>query len=234
MRKKLLLTVFAVLAVVSVFNADAAGKKKNPIDTKKVFVGGTVGFSSTSVSSPDGTSENSTSFRLGVDLGYELNKKNSVGVQLGFLTGPAAMGSFDLVNTGEMAKAVIGMLGDSALDNTTGFMITPFARHKFFSNKNFDLFVEGIVGFGSLKSTVQTGTASTGRKTTILQVIVRPGVSFKVSKEFSLVARFGAAGYQSVGNSNFNGNTYTKGATTSHFGISAGTGTLLFGAEYHF
>ncbi len=234
MLKKSLLTVCAFLAVISVFDAQAAGKKKNNIDTKKVFVGGSVGFSSTTVSTPAGTSSNSSSFKLAVDLGYELSKKDAVGVQVGFLTGPAAMGSFDLINTGELMKAVVGIAGDNALENTSGFMVSPFVRHTLVSNKTFDLFVDGVIGYGSLKSTIQANNTTSGQKTAIFQAIVRPGIAFKVSKEFRLVARFGAAGYQSIANSDYNGNTYTKGSTTSHFGISAGTGTLLFGAEYHF
>jgi len=236
--KKAFLAIASLLMVFTAFNAEAASKSKG-FNKSKVYVGGTVGFTSTSVSNPDGTSTSGSSLKLVADLGYDLDKVNSVGVQVGFLTGIASMGAFDFVNYSELGKAALGTYADQGLDDTSGFIVAPYVRHTLLSNKLFDIFVDGVLGFGSLKTSVETtdvdgNVSENGNKATLFQLVARPGVAFKVSKELKVVTRIGSVGYQSISTSQFAGNASADGPKTSHFGIDAGTGSLLFGFEYHF
>lgn len=236
--KKALFAIAAIMMVFSVIGAQAASKSKG-FDKKKVYVGGTVGFTSTSQSSPGGTSTDGSSFKLIVDAGYDLDKTNSAGVQVGFFTGLASMGSFDIVDISGLAKTLLGGAADLQLDGTSGFRIAPYVRHNLISNKTFDVFVEGILGFESVKTTTSVddgegNIVEQGRKATVFELLARPGFALKLTKDFKLTARMGAAGYQSVSTSAISGNNSNDGPKISRFGIDVATSNLLFGVEYHF
>ena len=93
--------------VASAVNVQAASKSKG-FNKKNVFVGGSVGFTSTTVSYPGGGSEDGSSLKLIFDLGYDLDKTNSVGAQIGVFTGLASLGSLDVVNLSSLVWAAGG------------------------------------------------------------------------------------------------------------------------------
>ena len=230
--KKILFVLAALLTVSVTLNAQS-------FDKKNIYVGGTVGFASTSQSDPDGTSTDGTSFKIIADLGYDLNKKNSFGVQVGILSGIASFGSFDNVSYVEAIKALVGAFADLNLNDTFGFTFAPYIRHTLISNKTFDIFVDGVLGFSNMKTSVNaddgTGTVvEQGTKATIFELVARPGIAFKITKDLKLVSRFGAAGFESVSTKAFQGNNTADGPKITRFGLDAGTANLTFGVEYHF
>lgn len=225
---------------------------KGGFDKKKVYVGGTVGYTSTSVKQtadpdtfqkldPEITTDGS-SLKLVVDFGYDLDKVNSIGVQLGYFTGLAAMGSLDPVNINEFLLAYQGMQQDMRKGDSdvVGLRFAPFIRHNLISNKTFDLFVDAVLGIENLKQEVSaddgTGTVvKQGQKYSLFELVARPGIALKLEKNFRLVARFGSLGYQSIKSQIYQGNTKFDGAEEiSRFGFSAATSGLAFGIEYHF
>lgn len=230
---KKILFVLAALVTVSVsLNAQS-------FDKSKISVGGTLGFTSTSEKTPDGTSTSGSSFKLIADLGYDFNAKNSFGVQVGVLSGLASFGSFDNVSYVEAVKALVGTAADMSLDDTFGFTFSPYIRHTLISNKTFDIFVEGVLGFSNMKTTVSaddgTGTVvEQGTKAILFELVARPGIAFKISKDLKLVSRFGAAGFQSISTKAFQGNVTADGPKITRFGLDAGSANLTFGVEYHF
>lgn len=233
--KKAFFALAAVLMMVSVVNVQAASKSKG-FDKKNVYVGGSVGFTSTTVSYPGGGSEDGSSLKLIFDLGYDLNKTNSVGAQIGVFTGLASLGSLDVVNLSSLVWAAGGAAMDLSTDDTFGFHFAPYIRHNLISNNTFDVFVEGVLGFDSVKST--TGDPDTGddmtTKATVFELIARPGVAMKLGKDFKLTTRFGAAGYQSLSSKRGTGGAYVDGPTVSRFGVDVSSANLIFGLEYHF
>ena len=234
--KKVILTLAAVLTVVG---AQAASKGFNK---KNIFIGGTAGFTSTSVKQPDGqggtASTDASSFKLIADFGYDLDKKNSIGLQIGYLSGLASLGSFDNVYLSDLLWAVGGTAADQQKGNAdlSGFRIAPFVRHTLVSNKTFDLFVDAVLGFEVAKQKVSAddGTGAIvdqGNSANLFELVIRPGFAFKLSKELKFVTRFGSAGYQSMKTKVFQGNQSADGPETSRFGFSASSGTLFFGFE---
>ena len=248
--KKVFLAIAAMLFVASAFSANAASK--GGFDKKKVYIGGTVGYTSTSVKQtadpdtfqkldPEITTEGS-SLKLVVDFGYDLDKVNSVGVQLGYFTGLAAMGSLDPVNFSEFLLAYQGMQQDMQKGDSdvVGLRFAPFIRHNLISNKTFDVFVDAVLGIESVKQEISAddGTGAVvkqGQKYSLFELVARPGIAFKVEKNFRLVARFGSLGYQSIKSQLYQGNTKFDGAEEiTRFGFSGATSGLAFGIEYHF
>lgn len=235
--KKAFFALAAILMVSAISAPQAASKSKSQgFDKKNVYVGGSVGFTSTTYSTPGGASEDGSSFKLIFDLGYDLNKANSAGVQIGVFTGLASFGSLDVVNLSSIVWTAAGAAMDLGTDDTFGFRLAPYIRHNLISNKTFDFFVEGVLGFDSLKSTttdVDSG-AKTTTKATLFELIARPGIAIKLSNDFKLTTRLGAAGYQTLSSKMGDGTVYNDGPKVSRFGIDASTANLVFGVEYHF
>lgn len=240
--KKTLFAVTIVMMVVSAFSAQAApkSKKSSGFDMSNVYAGGSVGFTSTSMSQPGGGgSTDGSSFKLMFDLGYDLNKVNSAGAEIGFFTGLASFGSADIVDISSLIKTAAGAAADLGLNDVTGFRFAPYIRHNIVSNKTFDVFVEGVLGFETAKTTVAVddgmgNVVNQGEKATIIELIGRPGVAMKVAKNFKLISRIGAVGYQSVSTSQYQGNNSADGPKITRFGIDASTANMIFGIEYHF
>ena len=158
---------------------------------------------------------------------------------MGILSGIASFGSFDNVSYVEAIKALVGAFADLNLNDTFGFTFAPYIRHTLISNKTFDIFVDGVLGFSNMKTSVNaddgTGTVvEQGTKATIFELVARPGIAFKITKDLKLVSRFGAAGFESVSTKAFQGNNTADGPKITRFGLDAGTANLTFGVEYHF
>ena len=240
--KKVLFAIAALLTVASTFSAQAASKG---FSKKNIYLGGSAGFTSTSVKVPDGVggtgSTDASSFKIIADLGYDLDKKNSIGLQVGYLSGLASMGSFDNVNISDLLWSVAGIAADQRKgnNNISGLRIAPFVRHTLVSNKTFDLFVDAVIGFETFKTKTSGDDGNgaivdQGTKANLFELVIRPGFSFKITKDIKFVTRFGSAGYQSIKSKTFVGNQNNDGPEISRFGFSASSGSLLFGFEYHF
>lgn len=233
MKKSIIALAIASVALIAL-PAQGAGKKG--ADKSKFYVGGSVGFTSTTMSQ-NGNSVDGSSFKIMPSIGYDLKKDISVGVQLGFLTGTASFGSFDNVDYLGLASSLVGALGDLYIDDVSGFRFAPYVRYTLIGGKTFNVFVDGVLAFESIKGSAdQDNDPSTddGSKASIFELVVRPGVSLNINKNFKFVTHFGTLGYQSVSLSDYVDNNSVDGPKISRFGFEGNSGTLTLGIEYHF
>lgn len=247
--KKVFFVFAALLLMAAAIPANAA--KKGGFDKKNIYVGGAVGYTKTSVTQnadadgqalPAPVTTDGSSIKLVVDFGYDLNKKNSLGAQVGYFSGLASMGSLDPLNFNEFLLAVGGAYADMTKgdNDVTGLRFAPFIRHILLSNKTFDIFVDGVIGIESLSidmdQTDNNGAVTKiGQKYNLLEIVGRPGIALKLDKNFRIVTRFGSLGYQRLTSSMHVGNTKQDGTVeASRFGFSAASSGLLIGVEYHF
>ena len=241
--KKVILTLAAALIVVGAQAGSGFNKKK-------VYVGGSVGYTSTSVKSQQvdqntgqvqQVSTDGSSAKLILDFGYDLDKVNSIGVQVGVLTGLAMMGSLDVNNFTELILGGVGAYSDmtKGTSDVSGIRFAPYIRHNLISKKGFDIFIEGVLGYEQLK-TKQSGDDGTGQiidsgmKVTLFELVGRPGLLYKIDKNFGILIKFGSVGYQSMKSTQFVGNNNLDGPEATRFGFSASTSGLAIGVQYHF
>jgi len=185
MKKSLLAAAFALFA----FAANA-----------QVYVGGQFGFTSTSVSA-GGESESisGTSFKILPEVGYNINDQWAVGIQIGYSQGLTAFGTFDVNDlrslTTNVASAALDVASSSdAYDATlTAFRVAPYARYTFVKAGNFAFFAEGSFAFTNIKADNVRGVDA---KVNAIEIAVRPGISYNLSKNAQVVAKIGALGYQ--------------------------------------
>ena len=246
--KKVFFVFAALLLMASAIPAQA---KKGGFNKKNIYVGGAIGYTKTSVTQnadadgnalPAPVTTDGSSIKLVVDLGYDLDKKNSVGAQLGYFSGLASMGSLDPLNFNEFLLAAGGAYADMTKgdNDVTGLRFAPFIRHILLSNKTFDIFVDAVLGIESLSidmdQTDNNGAVTKiGQKYNLLEIVGRPGIALKLDKNFKVVTRLGSLGYQRLTSSMHVGNTKMDGAVeASRFGFSAASSGLLIGVEYHF
>lgn len=95
--------------------------------------------------------------------------------------------------------------------NASVFVIEPYARYKYFNKGSFSLFVDGGIG-------IAMGDDNG------FKIGVMPGLAYKVSERFSLLASFGFLGYKN--------DYYNNGG--DGFGFSFKSSDLRFGMYYSF
>ena len=134
----------------------------------QVYVGGTIGLW-------HDDDADATTFLLSPEVGYNLNAKWAVGVNLTYIH---LKSSFDLSNESFDAKL-------------NGFAFAPYARYSFYENKIVRLFVDGGVGFSTYKYDIDGADSTNG-----FEIGIKPGVAIKLNKSFSLVAKCGFLGYR--------------------------------------
>lgn len=107
------------------------------------------------------------------------------------------------------------------------FTINPYVRYSYFRTKNnlVQLFVDGGAGVGLGWTDYQHGSSKTA---VTWNVGFRPGVAINVTKNFSVVAHIGFAGYEGVNNHARVAGKHSKG------GLSFDTNDLNLGFYYNF
>ena len=165
--KKLFLTVAIALGTLTAVNAQEVGG---------MWVGGTVGFSSSKVK--DGDSQ--LSFKVLPEFGYVFSENLGVGIVLG--GGHKHTGSDD--------ESLLGGTGEGAKNY---YRVNPFLRYTFLKGDLGSLFVDGGGAYEWGKG------VSGGAHTHEWQVGIKPGVAVNVSSTVSLLGKFGFIGYEAVG-----------------------------------
>lgn len=148
------------------------------------WAGGTfaLDFSNTSKANGD---QNTTSFEIAPEVGYNLSDKWAVALALGFGTSNNSTiagnwrNEVDLVGTQQSINAV--KLGESS----NYFKIAPYVRYTVTNSTPVSFFVDG--GFGFKFFNHEGGNQ--------MNIGVRPGIAFNATKKLSLVATTGYLGY---------------------------------------
>lgn len=109
-----------------------------------------------------------TTVKILPEIGYNLNEKVAVGTTFGW-----------------------SHIHKSGVSNNL-FVLNPYARYTFFKSGIVGIFCDGTVGFGAGRTSWDGGHSDTAWT---WNIGLRPGVSFKCSDAFSVVAHFGFLGY---------------------------------------
>ena len=100
-------------------------------------------------------------------------------------------------------------------DAANAFTIAPYARYSFYRNDLVSLFIDGGVGFTSTKVGDADAVSS-------FNVGFKPGLSVKLSDNFSILAHYGFLGYESYNDDH------------DAFGLDLNGNSLSFGLYYSF
>jgi len=150
----------------------------------QAFVGGSLGFSTSGSSSSSGNvtvdGPTSTSFLLAPMVGYYMNSQMAVGVEFGI--------GFTSSNNNATPSAT--------KTTATLFGISPFVRYHVVEMGPVSVFGQGSLGIGFGSSKVKTGSVSAdGPKTTMFEIAVRPGISYKLTDQIAIEAFLGGLSY---------------------------------------
>jgi len=200
--KKLVLTLAIALGTLFSANAQEAGK---------MWVGGSVGLSSTSVKWGD-FDEDYFNYKIMPEFGYVVNDKIGVGIVIGYQqTEIDVAGLLSNIEGYEAAKM-------------QGFVVNPFVRYSVIKGSIGGIFIDGGVGFSQLKN------KDTDFKATAFEVGFRPGVALNVSDRISLTAKFGFLGYENTKLSPKVGDDLK----INNFGFDFDLSNCLFGVNFVF
>jgi hypothetical protein len=189
----------------------------------QVFLGGSVGFS-TSNNEHEGTTTNkSSNYDLGLSpiAGIFLSEKLAVGLALDF----SLSGSKTDVNTETITKS-------------SGIGVIPFLRYYAVKWNKFSVYGQGNVGVEFSNTSIESGgTKNDGPKQTVAYLSVFPGLAYDISEHLSLETSLNifSFGYSYV--TSKQGNSTDKG---SNFNIGAGLSNIVslnaitIGAIYKF
>ena len=166
----------------------------------QVYVGGGIGFES-SKANKDASSL--SAFTIVPEVGYKLDEKWAVGIQLGY-------GSKQT-----MEKEGAGKI------TTSVFTVAPYARYTFAKSGIASFFVDGGIQFTSLGSDSKGSTFGVG---------LRPGVKFAASDKIDLVARLGYLGYRTA---NEDAQALGYGFEKDYFGFNVNGNALEFSIYYN-
>lgn len=196
----------------------------------QVYVGGGLGFSSSKdayvdadgVTEPDAV----TSFSILPEIGYKLDDKLSVGIQLGFTTT-----SYGDTYVEEFQKTLKDV-------KATGFAIAPYARYTFVKWGKVGLFADAQFAYAhtSAKGDMPVGgdkVVECERTENTWSLGIKPGLSFDVNDKISLVTKIGWLGYSSTKPENKAGDAKTKYKASSDFGLEL-TNNVEFAVFYNF
>jgi opacity protein-like surface antigen len=160
----------------------------------QVYVGGSVGFGSVK----SGSHSSESTYKIVPEIGYNLNDQWAIGVGLGYQKGNCDFGNLDFAfNTQEI------------------FTVSPYARYTFINSNLVNVFVDGGLGFASVKD-----------GGSFFQAGVRPGIALKASDKISLVAHVGFVGFETFSPKN--------GDSSNAFGLNLDGNNILFGVYYNF
>ena len=159
--KKKLFVLFALLACITTANA-------------QIYVGGSFGFTSTTIDS-GGSDESGSSFKIIPDVGYQIDDKLSVGVQVGYSHGMASFGSISVTDIKSLISTMAGAYIDINNEDMklNGFTISPYVRYVALDFGKANLFVEGYIGYNSITtdSTPKVGSSGSGGNKATLNAV---------------------------------------------------------------
>lgn len=134
----------------------------------QAWMGGSAGFGITDYENAD---KSQIDLKIAPEIGYSLNEKWDVAIGLGFAETNNYLGVEDA--------------------NTTTFTVEPYARYTFAKAGIASFFIDGGIGFGSVKPKDVDAT-------TTFSIGLCPGFKVALSDDVSLVTRIGKFGYETV------------------------------------
>jgi len=197
MRKILLITI--LLAVIVSANAQDAGK---------IWVGGSIGFSTTKTTDLDRTYD----YNILPEIGYVVSDNIGVGINLGY-------------THSEDSYLGTSSTGTSSYKyKSDGFKVNPFVRMSFLKGDIGSLFVDGGVGYTYIKNKYNSEYREDD-KTNTFDVGFMPGIALNVSDKVILTAKYGFLGYT---------HSKTGDVKTDTFGFNFNFNRALFGVNFIF
>ena len=220
--KRIVLTVL-LLAGISAMQAQES----------KYYVGGTFGFTWSKMKT-DGGSQAGASVKIMPEFGYNLDDKLTLGVALGYSHGYAAFGGIDFNDLKSIANSVVSTAADLANDGTAklnSFRFAPYVRYNFWQTGKLKLFVEGSIGYihvGVKSDQLRAQLKVDGNPAlNVVELNVRPGLSFDASKKITLLAKVGSLGF-------IHGKEKQTGTKLNRFGFDVDSYNILLGMNYNF
>lgn len=180
----------------------------------QLYFGGSLGFTSTTRKAGQAT-QSGASFKFLPEVGYQINDRMSVGGVVGYMSGYAALGSFDPTDLKSIATAAVstsvdlnsdpngltvpGQAGNGGGNRINGIRIAPYFRFNIFSGRRFDFFVEGVAALNSITMKNYDGQQwQTGGEYTLIEFGAKPGFKIKFDNHFNIIGRLGSLGVQSL------------------------------------
>lgn len=198
----------------------------------KCYVGGTLGFTWSKMKT-DGSSQSGASVKVMPEVGYNLNDNISVGVALGYSHGYAAFGGIDFNDLKSIANTVASTAADVAKDNygkINSIRFAPYARYNFWQTGKLKFFVEGSLGYihvGVKSDNLSSSGIPNNPVLNVVELNLRPGLSFDASKKITLLAKVGSLGF-------IHGKEKHSGTKLNRFGFDMDTYNILLGMNYNF
>lgn len=140
----------------------------NAQDVGKMWIGGSVGLSSSKVKGADA----STSYRVLPEFGYMLSENMGLGISLGYAHSEGYSEAFD--RSGKI----------------NAFVVNPFVRYNFLRGDIGGLFVDGGIEYA------QSKMKDVDTKINMYGAGFRPGASINISNCVTFIGKFGLLGYQ--------------------------------------
>jgi len=203
--KKIMMTLAAV-CVAATMNA-------------QMYIGGGINFvNSTNKTNPAAESTR-TAFAIAPEFGYKLDDKLGVGIVLGFGTGK-----------NKIENTTVNPNVSTETKSTT-FSVKPYLRYQALTAGNFNVFVDGGLGFST--------TSSDNMKAAMdFALFVTPGIAYNVNEKWSIVAKLDdmfTFGYHKDAVADVAGapdapSSISAGLSTGGFNL----GSLTFGVYYNF
>lgn len=139
--------------------------------------------------------EDSNQFSIAPEVGYNFNKQWAVGVELEYIH------------------------KKQPYEKANGFSIAPYARYTFFEKSIVRLFLDGGVGFSTMKWKYEDNDNG-------FEIGIKPGIAVVLSDHWSLEAKYGFLGYR---------DKYTPaGGNANVSGLDFNPNSLSFGIKYEF
>lgn len=216
MKKK----IFALVALLACVTMGASAQ---------VYVGGSLGFTSSKVDQ-GGHDQDGSSYKFIPEIGYQLDDDLAVGLQIGYAHGYASFGSLNVTDVKALMNTVVSTNADLNEDDMklNSFTIAPYLRYNVLKFDRVKFFIEGGVGYTSIK-TDQAPAQFGGNeaKLNLLEISFRPGVSIDLSSNISLMAKIGSLGYMEA-------KEKESDQKLTRFGLDIDTYNLLFGLNFKF
>ncbi len=203
--KKIMMTLAAV-CVAATMNA-------------QMYIGGGINFINSTDKTNAAAERTRTAFAIAPEFGYKLDDKLGVGIVLGFGTGK-----------NKVEDTTVNPNVSTETKSTT-FSVKPYLRYQALTAGNFNVFVDGGLGFST--------TSSDNMKAAMdFALFVTPGIAYNVNEKWSIVAKLDdmfTFGYHKDAIADVAGapdapSTISAGLSTGGFNL----GSLTFGVYYNF
>ena len=203
--KKIMMTLAAV-AVAATMNA-------------QMYIGGGINFINSTDKTNAAAERTRTVFAIAPEFGYKLDDKLGVGIVLGFGTGK-----------NKVEDTTVNPNVSTETKSTT-FSVKPYLRYQALTAGNFNVFVDGGLGFS-------TTSADNMKNSMDFALFVTPGVAYNVNEKWSIVAKLDdmfTFGYHKDAIADVAGapdapSSISAGLSTGGFNL----GSLTFGVYYNF